>query len=160
MSAYMVDRDHIKFLITAAQSRRLLGPSSGLRWYHNDVSHELKPGDRDAASKAGQMLWDANAESINARYPDTVGKPERMPGPIDEPFVYAHSSNWPDEIDMVQVLKAIRCFNYQACEYDGWYKSEAYAFLESLQTHAIMALPGYEEAAWGAPELRASPRRR
>ena len=118
------------------------------------------PSDRYQLTKIGQTLWDANLKSINALYPDTVGHPERCPGSCDETFVYSHVSHvWHvltvDAVGaLVQVFKSIKCLEYQSCEYDGWEKSEAHAILEAIKNEAIKALPGYEEAEWGAPEVR------
>ena len=153
MSAYMIDREHVQFLVSAAE--KLARDSAyGLSYYHDGRSVEIVPSDRDQLTKIGQALWDANLKSINTRYPDTVGYPERCPGPCDETFVYAHSKDWPyHEIELVQVFKAIKCLEYQACEYDGWEASEAYAVLQAIKEAAIKALPGYEEAEWGAPVL-------
>jgi len=52
----------------------------------------------------------------------------------------------------VQTLKAIACFDYQACETDDWQQSEAFAFCEALRDRAINKLPGYSEAKWGIDE--------
>lgn len=148
MSAFLVDREHIRFLISAAQDRSLLGRENKLSWYHDRQRKELLPDDRDGASSAGQMLWDANLKSINARYPDTVGKPENVPGRIGETYIYAHSRSWGKRINPVEALKAIACFDYQACEDAGYWESEARDFLDSLTKVLIQALPGYDEAAW------------
>lgn len=152
MSAYMVDRGCIRFLVTAA---RLYGrKGSRFGWFHAGTWHYLDAASRDEAGALGQMLWNANLESINARYPDTVGEPSRIPGVIDETYIYAHSADWPfDLIAAVQVLKSVHCLEYQSNEFDGWEKSEAYAVLKALESAAIGALPGYEAAKWGAPEL-------
>lgn len=147
MSAYVVSRDHIRFLVAAARSHRIVR-QYGMYWYHDGKSNKLDAHDRDQASHIGQMLWDENIKSINARYPDTVGKLDNMPGPVDETFIYAHSADWPREITPVQVLKACNGYEYQACEHDGWKDSEAHAFIEALKNAAVRALPGYEEADW------------
>ncbi len=102
------------------------------------------------------MLWNANLQSIHARYPDTVTDPSNIPGVIDETYIYAHSKDWPfDMIAAVQVLKSVACLEYQSNEFDGWEKSEACAALKVLESAAVNALPGYDDAKWGAPELPA-----
>lgn len=153
MSAYMVKREVIKYLITAAGSLEILKNEDTFRWYHNGKWHELRKYETDRATSAGQMLWDANKKSIEARYPDTIGHPDRMPGVvIGENYIYAHSQRLTGIINPLQVIATCNCFDYQACEYEGWEDSEAYAFIEALKEMAIMALPGYDEMEWGAPK--------
>lgn len=155
MSAYMVDREHINYLVSTAckysYSKRNQG---GFSWFHDGEWSKLEAPNRDHASAIGQVLWNANLRSINARYPDTVTDPSRMPGRIDETYIYAHSKDYPfDMIESVQVLQSIACLEYQSCEFDGWGKSEAHAILEALKSAAIHALPGYDKTVWGAPAL-------
>lgn len=152
MSAYMVDREHVSYLVEAAMNRPIVRDHT-MSWYHDGERHALSCGDFQRAAEVGQMLWDANKESIMARYPDTREDFSDAPGPCDETFVYDEHINCPMHVfSPVAVLQAINCFNYQACEYEGWKDSEAKAFLEALKHHAIGALPGMEDAAWGAPE--------
>lgn len=155
MSAYMVDREHIRFLVSAAR-RFARGRDGCFGWVKDGQQSwsQFAGFNQDAASDLGQILWTANLDSIEARYPDTKGKPERMPGRIGEVYIYAHAKDWPsDMIDMVQVLKSVRCLVYQCNEYEGWEKSEAFRICEALQSAAINSLTGYDKAKWGAPEL-------
>lgn len=145
MSAYMVNREHIRYLITAAKNI-----TNVFRWYYKDECNELLRDDRETATKTGQMLWDANMESIVARYPGT--KPDNVPGMIGETYIYVHNRDYHGEIDPVQVIKACDCFDYQACEYDDWKKSNAKAFIDSLRSDAWHNLPGYDAAEWGSPK--------
>lgn len=138
MSAYMVDHRHIHYLIEASQSRRI-NP-------YGSLPLPLGP------EAVGQMLWDANLESIHARYPDTIENPSATPGPINETYIYRHKSLLHlHNFDPVQVLKSCTCFEYQACEAETWGNSPAKKFIDALFQRAVMALPGYEEAIWGAP---------
>lgn len=131
MSAYMVDREHIRYLVNAAMS------STSIDW--------------ERAAQLGEILWAENRASIEFRYPDCVNNPDNLPGPIDEDFVYA--SHEPTRVPMepVQILKACDCYEYQACEHPGWASSEAKAFIDALRKRTWQALPGYDEAEWGAP---------
>jgi len=151
MSAYVVDREHIRYLVTAARSGVIVGRRDKLRWYHGGTWHELAQNDRNAASRMGQLLWSENVLSVQGRYPDCVGRPDRMPGPIGETFIYAHSADFQGPIEHAQLFKAIHCLVYQSCEHDAWKGSEAYAILKALEGAAMRSLPGYEKAEWGAP---------
>ena len=155
MSAFMVDDIHITELVRAA----LRANRSGITIYHENESH---PVDCTNAEEWAQLLKDENRRSINARYPDTIEDPEHMPGKIGET-----AEPWVGDIGIVHsilgtpllkdghplppvaILKAINCYEYQACEHDGWKSSLAQAFCQTLTAYTINSLPGYDEAPWG-----------
>ena len=53
-----------------------------------------------------------------------------------------------------EVLKATDCYEYQSCEHPEWPSSNAHDFIQALRKDAWRLLEGYEEAPWGAPEVR------
>ena len=143
MSAYVVDLNHINYLINAA-----LTTGDGYQrfsFYHNDQRHEV---DSDTASALGQMLLDECIRSVSYRYADSAP----LPGPVDESPVYSYTWNHYDGFKPAQVFKSIRCLNYQSCEHPGWEESAAWAFLQSLTNATIGRVQGYEAAEWGAPD--------
>jgi hypothetical protein len=150
VSAFVVSRKHIAYLVEAATSVRLAngGHDRSLYWYHNGGSHNLRCLEPERSAEVGQMLWDENIKSICARYPDCVGHPDRMPGPLNETFRYERHIHLPMSIDPVQVIKACNCYEYQSCEHEGWTTSEAKTFIDALRRKAINALPGYDDADW------------
>lgn len=153
MSAYMVDKKHVTYLVAAATSHRLRFQTEKMSWFHDDHWHDVYDYDKERLVEVAQMLWDENRKSIECRYPDTVENFDNAPGPIGESFRITSRDfrhPWLD-IDPVQVLKSCHCFAYQACEHDGWKKSEAKAFIDSLEGDAVNALTGYDDAQWGAP---------
>lgn len=83
------------------------------------------------------MLRAANNESVNARYADGGMA-------VNETPVFRRTL----DVSPVQVLKAIRCYEYQSCEHEGWTGSEAWTFCERLTATAMGKLPGYDAAAW------------
>lgn len=141
MSAYVVDREHIAYLVRAAEAWRIH------QYFHNGNLSDI-----------GQMLWDENTRSVHYRYP---GDDLDLPGSGEAPYLFCMSSrdHWP-AYKPVQVLKAIACLRYQSCEHPEFYQSEAERFLSHLQSAATNRLPGYDEAEWGAPERMASTVRR
>ncbi len=80
MSAFMVDREHIAYLVTAASRMGL-----------------------QANPEVGQMLWNENRYSVEHRYPDCL-ETGGYPGPIGETFVYDEHHASREPIDPVQVL--------------------------------------------------------
>jgi hypothetical protein len=91
------------------------------------------------AEELAKLLHKSNALSLTARYGD----------PDDPPFEFhfVETRNLP----LINVIKAAHCFEYQACEYDGWEKSEAKRVIESIVSNATVSLPGYDDAPWGSP---------
>lgn len=164
MSAFIVDKSHIDALVAVA----LHGPKDsshqweGPRWaaFDPDETSRQEQEWREVGystnhtianvtpDQAGDMLTIENVRSITFRYPDTLdGGP--LPGPTvaywDEPFQFALPSRPPT---VVEALKLIDCFEYQACEHDEWSKSEAFRFCEALRRSLVGTLPGYDAAPW------------
>lgn len=154
MSAYVVDREHIRYPINAAMRLTRHGSSFQWLWDFGCVggykTSTLPRQDRERAAEVGQMLWDACIRGVANRYPDDTVP--QLPGPVNESYVYDwHYFDGDTRLDPVQTLKACKCFVYQACESPDFADSEAAAFIETLVTKAIHRLHGYEEAEWGAP---------
>lgn len=153
MSAFVVSREHISYLVRAALSRSIVqyGPFS---YFYAGCRHPVTPAD---AAKAGQMLWDENLASVRYRYGDSGD----LPGPADEDFRYEHSARGSAPVP-VEVIKACDCYEYQSCEHPDWENSRACAFIQALRRSACSALPGYDDAPWerqassGGPEMAES----
>lgn len=142
MSAFMVDEAHVDYLVTAAQELSRRNHCGLFRWYHAGELVELED-----ETTAGRMLVQENLDSVLARYPDCT--PEDVPGPIPAPSPETYA--WKRSrltVEPVQVLKAVECFRYQACEHPMWLLSSASAFCDALERSAIDALPGYGQAMW------------
>lgn len=140
MSAFVVDKEHIAYLVEAARLYEIV-------WYGpEDIQRLSKREDKDRLSHIGQMLWDENIRSVQARYPeDTI---HTMPCKLDDiPFEYGHTFTFRDgQITPLQVLASCGRYEYQACESDDWPETEAYRFIRALEKNAIVRLPGYSDA--------------
>jgi len=157
MSAYVVERHHIVYLVEAAMHPWAIA-DAGISWAW-DIDHEagtykrgeIRPGNYARAVEVAQMLWDENVRAVRIKYPDT----DALPGPIGEDYKITQQdfsgALW-QRIDPVQVIKACDCYEYQSCEDPDYYQTEAAAFIRSLRKRAINYLPGYDEAEWGAPK--------
>jgi len=154
MSAYVVDRAHIAYLVEAAARLGRHHNDRGLRWVFN-VNREagtyeyekLALGDYEAAARIGQILWSENVRSVSHRYPND--RIDQLPGPIGCTYEYGpHRSSVSFNHDPVAVLKACDGYEYQACEHPEWEASEAHAFIQALRRKAISCLKGYDEASW------------
>ena len=154
MSAYVVGKPHLDYLLTYGLlqaghkplawlapanaevdgcQRRIAGaPGAGA-----DLLLRKRQLTRDTADAVGNMLLEQNIRGVNSLY-DIEGEAETM---------YAFEVSRVS-LDPVQVLKALKCYEYQACNDPGWKGSEAWAFCDALRRLAIARLPGYEQAAW------------
>jgi hypothetical protein len=135
MSAFIVPTEHLHVLIWAGLTRPPY--FGGFSWYYGNPTRvgSLSP---DTADEVGQMLCDANAASVTHRY--------RQTGLIRTEYRYRtpRHTAW----SVAELLKALGCFEYQACEVPDWPASEAHAFCRALQDLLIHRLPGYSEGPW------------
>ena len=141
VSAYVVSDEHIRALVEAGL---WFGEQERFRWYWRG---ERRAVSADNASAVGSMLLAENVRSVNYRY-----------GEEREAVVYAHQVAPVRNDTHAQVLKAIACYEYQACETGAWKDTEAAAYCEMLRQAVIRDLPGYDAAAWEItePPARAS----
>ena len=121
MSAFIVHKAHIDALVTFANAHNLLS-------YQN-----LTP---DAA---GDILACQNYRSVNYRYR------ESHPTPVYR-FRF-HSL--PPATELVTILKACACYDYQACETPDYERTEAARLVARIRNKAIELLPGWGDAPWG-----------
>jgi len=127
MSAWQVSDAHIVLLAAGSHPT-----------YTNAV-------DLDELNRRAKVLFDANQKSLQARYGDEPS--DRTPRAV----VHGDIA-WVQGLPAVVVLKQANCYAYQACEFDGWEKSEARRIVETVKANAINRLPGYDDAPWGIDE--------
>ena len=132
MSVFIVSPEHINVLLDAALRYT---DEIGMTVYTSDG--QALTVDRTNRDAVGQMLLETNAASAGARH-------EEAP----EPYIYSYATPVRFDWEAVDVLKAISCYEYQACEAPGWDTSAAKAFCEGLRRVIIPALPGYTDAPW------------
>lgn len=141
MSAFMVDHAHIDAMLTAGLDAR-----DGVRWL-TDATEDQVPGERIPsgyrtldflnADHVGAMLLAENRRSVNYRYEEDE---------LEEPYTFRPLRH--SDITPVDILSAISCYEYQACECDDWQASEAARFCQALRLAMICKLPGYSDAPW------------
>lgn len=136
MSAYLVQSDTIDVLVAAADRWRVTFPN--------------RPGTNAAElhacshrDEAGQLLWDENQRSVNARYAETDTAP-----------VYSWTSLDLDRAAVampipVLVLASVRCLRYQSCETDDYDTTPAAVFLSRIEAEACRRLIDTYNAPWG-----------
>ena len=165
MSAFMVNHAHVDTMMTAGLT--LAGAYGPMRWQapglmddpdYDAVFQRGQPWGPEAirlskkysrelvdatASTVGAMLLAENARSVGHRYDE-----DELAVELEQAGLYEFS-RLGGRPHPVLVLKAISCYEYQACEHPGWRDSEAQVFCDALRDVAIRALPGYDDApAW------------
>ena len=132
MSVFIVSPVHIHVLLDAALRYT---EEIGLTVYTTD--DQALTVDRTNCDAVGQMLLETNAASAGARHQEDT-----------ELYIYSYRTPVRFDWEAVDVLKAISCYEYQACEAPGWDTSTARAFCDGLRSAVIPALPGYTDAPW------------
>lgn len=92
---------------------------------------------------AGQLLWDENARSVNARYNKNESAPAYSWKPID---LDRASVGMPVA---VLVLGSVRCLRYQSCETDNYGETRAARFLDRIEAEACRRMIDTHDAPWG-----------
>jgi hypothetical protein len=135
MSAYLCDDCHLTALAGYALRHRLADRLA----LHDHPNVDL-------LTELGDLLKRENAKSLLARYGHQAGDT----WPLDEPF-RSCSHVMPDMIAPMAIIKAARCYAYQACEHDGWRDSGNLVrdLIGSIVNHAIGEMPQYRDATWG-----------
>ncbi len=90
----------------------------------------------DIRNGIGQSLLNQNYASVNARYGEDTKTPR---------FKYEDILCTPNNL-----IGCIRCYEYQACETDGYEESEVHKSLLRLKLDVLNRLVG--ETTWGYPE--------
>ena len=139
MSAFQVSNAHISVLVFAREF----------------VDSRLTPFYRDSETDLGRALVRENVLSCEHRYPSNAQRDHVLttgavePSAADfaaEAYFYKRPAKTPDVVTM---LKAIDCYEYQSCEHPGWKTSHARDYCAEVRRNLIPMLPGYSDAPWG-----------
>ena len=126
MSAYIVSKRHIDYLVTLALKCEV--------WTEDPT-------------RLGALLWEENRASVAHRY----SKETELPTPYTyEPY------DREEDLNPGFGQKQIHCLNYQSCEHPGWENSQAHDILFRLDNALYFrglkekgAAWRYERAPWG-----------
>jgi len=126
MSAFIVNKKHIDYIMTAYQNSE--------NQYSNNSD---KPNYTNAqAEQDGQMLWNENFLSVNVRYNETDHAPVYKFERINE------------KINYLQALNFVHCLDYQACETNDYNESKAYKLLLKMAWNLTCMIPKYDGLQW------------
>lgn len=122
MSAFMCSDEYISALVNGAIE------------YGIDLPRGYDPGEWFAALVA------ENKVSLTARYGKRGEEGRASPR--------AHRFTPKIALPALHVIKLAQSYEYQACEHDGWDKSEAKRWIDLLIAGLIFKIPGYGAAPW------------
>ena len=142
MSAYIVSKRHIDMLVTVAfyGPQREIAVSPMGMWSKPNfiyITQDLNTQDM-TPDDLGQLLWDENYRSVNARYNEDEKAPEYVFEPLERGKV---PTIW-------QAYSGIDTYEYQACEADDWYTTPAFRFCVALKDKLVKFSAGYRETKW------------
>lgn len=132
MSAIMLAPEHINVLIWAAiHADRTQGdlytstevdgtPAVSIHSWGTRGNHRYLSAGTE--TPYGQMLVDANAASCAARYDDD-----------EQGYAYTYTRPQYTEWSPLELLSALDCYEYQACEVSDWSATEAKQFCDILR---------------------------
>lgn len=115
MSAWIVSKAHIDFLVAAARAFDIKA-----RTMSGEVSA------RETPDKFGKILWDENHRSVNYRYDEKNKTPEYH---YDERF---DKFEFKSLTGLGFLETAVGCYDYQTCECDDYKESVAYEILQKM----------------------------
>ena len=132
MSSFLVSNKHINYIVSYALAMDFVST-------------------QEEAQKLGEKFLRANLKSIKARYSDCNVKLKELNYKFEKFRV--------TEIGCLAVRKLMACLDYQSCDYEGWDKSSANAFLKKLSKDLEKGferiyivpydkVPEYEKALW------------
>jgi hypothetical protein len=126
MSAYVVSDDTINFIVSRASEL-------DTHYVYAGQNYPIRGCEQHVAA----ILYTANVESVNERYAQAD---------VSIGFRFRRYTK-PQTI--AALLKCIQCFEYQACETNGFEHTIAAKIIDGIRRAAIRAVPGYEAAPWG-----------
>jgi hypothetical protein len=127
MSAWIVSKQHIDYMVTAIIAAELTDKSP---------------------DEIGRTLWRECLASVAYRYPND-GDGER-PGPIDFRDSDVETYTWTEApvLSAGALAKTVGCYNYQSCEHPDYELSEAYAWVTKLKA-GLGDVEYDDDAPWG-----------
>ena len=144
MSAWIVSKEHIDYLLSAALECGTYAP----QWAGEQI-RDLARDDGLTMDDIGQALWTENTLSVSHRYEPEMAADLGVLETVG--YLFCRTS-----VDVTTAIKQAHCYRYQACEHPEWETSESAAFIEDLIDSLTHRLPGYDAAPWGIEPMDVS----
>lgn len=126
MSAYIMNDDEINTIVSYfLDPNAAYGEGAWLRLGESEWNNL----NRDNAPKVAAILKAENIRSVNAKY-----------GENDNPaYVFEYDRN-ASKRDIGEIIGALDCYEYQACETDDWHLSLAHEIVQGLRKHLLKTI--------------------
>jgi hypothetical protein len=139
MSAFVVDDAHIDVLLDLATQFGATTRTHCLRWLVMTPEIHFNRLDRQPLTDVGRMLLAENAASVGERY-------DELQQPVALTYLYRPTRR---QFTPNQALKALDCYEYQACEHAAWEASESASFCRALRAAIVSnAIPQSKHDPW------------
>jgi len=141
MSAYILNDINIDVLIKSTAN--ILKNTYGYKLYTRFQTFDLwEDSERNAL---GNILKAQNYASVNYRYKDNAEYMAECYQPTPE---YIYRDDVP-VLDPIAIIKICNCYDYQSCETPNYESTLPARIIDSIRSHMITNLPGYDSAKWG-----------
>jgi len=161
MSAYQVNRDTIDLMVSVLIEWGGVSRTTSVYTYgalpmdaellentEERGGYNITRTGHTEADALGRELIDANVRSLAARYSDGV----EMCGYYSEGYTWRRVTS--DEASIARAMGAVRCYQYQACEFDGWRGS----FAHELSARVMDKLVDMTSEGWDYERPANAPR--
>lgn len=138
MSAYIMADNEINTIVSYfLNPNNAYGEGAWLRLGESEWNNI----NRDNAPRVAKILMDENVRSVNTRYDNADSTPSRYE------FEYDPNAR---KRPMGNIIGALDCYEYQACETDDWHTSIAHEIIGGLRKHLLKTLAEQEGTyTWG-----------
>ncbi len=104
------------------------------------IAFAAAPADFEVFAANVATLHAANVAAMSERYSDENSEPT--------PVVTKAEALRMPRVEAIALLKSMDCYEYQACDWNGYDQSEARKVVEAARRKTIRTLAGYDAAAW------------
>lgn len=136
MSAYIMNDDEINTIVSYfLDPNAAYGEGAWLRLGESEWNNL----NRDNAPKVAAILKAENIRSVNAKY-----------GENDNPAYVFEYDRTASKRPIGNIIGALDCYEYQACEAEDWDKSLAHEIVQMLRKHLLKTIAEEEGTyTWG-----------
>lgn len=128
MSAFIVSENHINVIVSYfVDSRPMYRLYAKINGAYQYLTHEN-------AAKVAQTLYAENVRSVDVRYSEEN----------DSRYTFKYLPMARLHYSIADIAGALDCLEYQSCETDDYYRTEAYALITAMRKRLLKRLQDHE----------------